>query len=59
VTYENSGCGLETHTALVLYKFLDHTPHSHKSRIELQIHIIYYYRVQVTQVYLSHPANFS
>ena len=43
----NSGCGLETHTALnctmwCIYGSLNHTPHSHKSHIELQTHITYY-----------------
>ena len=36
MTYGNSGCGFETHTArgaAVLYESLDHTPRSHKSRI--------------------------
>ena len=31
MTYGNSGCGLETHTA----RGTDHTPRSHKSRLEL------------------------
>ena len=34
-----------TQLRLVLYGSLDHTPRSHKSRIELQTHIIYYVAV--------------
>ena len=44
VQYVNSGCGLEAHTAL------DHTPPPHKSRIELQTHIIYHITVIQFQI---------